>query len=415
MIEIQSKSKNAFYQNGAFRFTVLALLYWLGLYFANYLTVYLQGLGMSSAVVGYVNSAAAATGMIGNFVIGRISDRYRTVKWVTVLTLVMTGIMFILFPLTSNVIVFGLSLAVLWWPIACLFRSPGSSLVENWIVRSSYSEHFNYGVVRAGGSLGSFLSSVLASGLVTALCAYLAQVEAVAATYYIGGGLLVLSALYALTVPEVKPNESSRQKKPDIRLSRLFKNYYFMALLLFYFALNVFINPPYVFLPYIMDESGIETGLLGIIIGWEALLELPMLFLLVVLRKRFKLHVLLITGGVLFALTTFGQGISTNLPMLLICGVLFGFANSLSFSCGFNFIYCIAPEEIRATAHTMYTIAGAVGITVGNLFAGILVDWLGARAFYRLFALLTLLVCLLYALSFSVGRRVLHQQLQDTA
>ena len=67
--------------------------------------------------------------MIGNFVIGRISDRYRTVKWVTVLTLVMTGIMFILFPLTSNVIVFGLSLAVLWWPIACLFRSPGSSLV----------------------------------------------------------------------------------------------------------------------------------------------------------------------------------------------------------------------------------------------------------------------------------------------
>lgn len=114
-------------------------------------------------------------------------------------------------------------------------------------------------------------------------------------------------------------------------------------------------------------------------------------------------------------MTTFGQGISTNLPMLLICGVLFGFANSLSFSCGFNFIYCIAPEEIRATAHTMYTIAGAVGITVGNLFAGILVDWLGARAFYRLFALLTLLVCLLYALSFSVGRRVLHQQLQDTA
>lgn len=413
MKQNQKGTGTAFYQTGAFRFTVLALLYWLGLYFANYLTVYLQALGMSSTVVGYVSSAAAATGMIGNFVLGRLSDRYQTVKWVTIITLVLTGLLFILFPLTSNVVVFGVSLAVLWWPIACLFRSPGCTLVENWIVRSSYSEHFNYGLVRAGGSIGSFLSSVLASALVTALYAWLTQEGAVAATYYVGGGLLLISALYALSVPDVTYISGKAVEKKDIRLSRLLTNYHFMALLFFYFALNVFINPPYVFLPYIMEESGIDTGLLGIIVGWEALLELPLLFLLVLLRKRFKLYVLLIAGGLLFAVTSFGQSISTNLPMLLVCGVFFGFGNSLSFSCGFNYIYCIAPKEIRATAHTLYTIAGAVGITVGNLVAGILIDQMGARPFYKLFAILTAAVCLLYAGSFVFGKAVLHKDLPD--
>ncbi len=387
-------------RTGAFRFAVLALLYWLGLYFANYLTVFLQSLGVSSAVVGYVSSAAAVTGMVGSFFLGRISDRCRTVKWVTIVTLFLTGILFLLFPFTADVRIFGISLAVLWWPFACLFRSPGCAMVENWIVRGSYKEHFSYGAVRAGGSIGSFLSSVLASGCVTFLCVRMSQRNAVAVTYYIGGGLLLLSAIYALRVPEVQNPAEKEAAKKDLRLSRLLGNYRFVTLLIFYFLLNVFINPPYVFLPYIMEEAGIDTGLLGLIIGWEALLELPLLFLLGLLRKRFRLPSLLITGGFLFALTTLGQGLAGNLPMLLLCGVFFGFANSLSFSSGFNYIYSIAPQEVRATAHTLYTIAGSLGIAAGNLAAGILVEWMGVRTFYYLFAALTAVVCLGYAASF---------------
>ena len=166
-----------------------------------------------------------------------------------------------------------------------------------------------------------------------------------------------------------------------------------------------------VFLPYILSDSGIDSAKVGLIVGWEALLELPMLAALIPLRKKFSLQTLLIAGGVLFAVTTMGQGMSHSLAALLLCGIFFGFANSLTFSCGFNYIYYIAPPELRATAHTLYTIAGAIGIMVGNACAGGLIARVGTRPFYTIFAVLTVAVAALYALSFPFGKRVLKKEL----
>lgn len=416
MTGFKKQEKNGFLHSGAFRYGMLAVLFWLGLYFGNYLTVYLQSLGVSSENIGLVSSAAAATGMLGNFLVGRISDRLRTVKWVTVVTLFLTAVCFLLLPLSSNVIVCGVSLVLAWWPLACLFRAPVCALVENWIVRGADSEQFNYGTARAGGSIGSFLSSVLASLLVTALYAVMSQRHAVEITYYVSGVLLLTAGVYALTMRDIqmakKPGEIQKAKleKEDMRLGRLFTNYYFVLALLFNFALNICINPPYVFMPYILADSGIDTAKVGLIVGWEALLELPMLAVLVPLQKKFSLQTLLIASGVLFAITTFGQGMSHSLLALLLCGVFFGFANSLSFSCGYKYIFHIAPPELRATAHTLYTIAGALGVMVGNAYAGSLIARIGTRAFYGVFAALTVMACIMYALSFPIGKRIVKTE-----
>lgn len=412
MTFFKRETKKSLLHSSKFRYGTLAILFWLGLYFGNYLTVYLQSLGISSKAIGYVSSAAAATGMIGNLIVGRISDRFQTVKWVTVVTLILTAACFLLFPLASNLTVCGASLALIWWPLACVFRAPVCTLVENWIVRGAYVEEFNYGTARAGGSIGSFLSSVLASLLVTAFYAVMTQRQAVEITYYVSGALLLTAGLYALTMRDVQVEQKAKKEKmakENLRISRLLSNYYFVAAMMFYFMLNIFINPPYVFLPYILSDSGIDTAKVGLIIGWEALLELPMLTVLVPLRKKFSLQSLMIASGVLFAITTFGQGISHSLAALLVCGVFFGFANSLSFSCGFNYIYQIAPPELRATAHTLYTISGALGIMLGNAGAGALIAQVGTRPFYSIFAGFTVAVCVMYALSFPLGMRVLKK------
>jgi len=407
----KKRGEGSVLRTGLFRYTVLAVLFWLALYLGNYLTVYLQALGFSSAVIGYVSSAAAAAGMLGNYIVGRVSDRLKTVKWICIVVLGLTGISFIMFPLTSKVILRGISLALVWWPLASLFRSPVSSLVENWIVRASYSERFNYGIARAGGSIGSCVSSVLASVIVTALYAVMAQAEAVSVTYYISGILMLLCGAYALTVRDVRGEEKKKASTEGLKLKHLFSNYYFMALLVFNFALNICINPPYVFLTYILSDAGIDTAKLGLIIGWEALLELPLLFLLNKLRKRYPLYGLLIASGVLFGVTALGQGKSYTLAALLLFGVFFGFANSLNFSCGYHYIYTIAPEALRATAHTMYTIAGSLGIITGNLFAGVLIEEIGTREAYFLFAAATLIVSMLYGGSFWIGKRALKKPL----
>jgi MFS family permease len=152
---------------------------------------------------------------------------------------------------------------------------------------------------------------------------------------------------------------------------------------------------------------------LGLIIGWEALLELPLLFLLGFLRRKYPLYKLLIASGILFAITAFGQGISHSLVALLFFGMFFGFANSLNFSSGFNFVYTVAPTELRATAHALYTIAGSLGIIVGNLFAGVLIENVGIRPAYAIFATFTLLVSILYAISFVFAKYCLKKPLPD--
>jgi MFS family permease len=254
---------------------------------------------------------------------------------------------------------------------------------------------------------------VLASTLVTALYQTMTQVKAVSATYLISGGILLLTAIYALTVRDVPFEQKKQINAGKLKFRRLLSNYYFASLLVFNFALNVFINPPFVFLPYILTESGIDSAKVGLIVGWEALLELPMLFLMNKLRKRLPLHVLLIMSSVLFAVTAAGQSMSHSMTMLMLCGTLFGFANSLNFSCGYHYIYCIAPIELRATAQTFYSIAGSLGIIAGNLAAGSLIEKMGTRPVYSLFAILTLAVAGAYTLSFIFGSRVLKKNVPN--
>ncbi len=401
------------------RYTVLAVLFWLGLYLANYLTVYLQSLGFSGAAVGYVSSAAAATGMIGNYLAGRLSDRLRTVKWVTVAAVCVTGAGYLLFPAAAPLYLFQIPLALLWWPLVCLFRGPACTMVENWIVRGAAQEGFRYGIARAGGSIGSCVSSVAATLLVTALYAVTTQTRAVEATYLAGGALLLVCGAYALTVRDAGDAGAAADESAGKRagaaadesagkrqgLAELFFSRRFAALLLFFFALNIFINPPFVFLPYILTEAKLDTAMLGIIIGWEALLEVPFLILLARLRNRFSLPALVIASGVLFGITALGQGASGSLIALLCCGICFGAANSLNFSCGFNYVYQLAPAEFKATAHTLYTIAGSLGIIVGNLFAGVLLERLGTRPFYYFFGACAFAVSGIYALSFLGDRQ----------
>lgn len=52
------------------------------------------------------------------------------------------------------------------------------------------------------------------------------------------------------------------------------------------------------------------------------------------------------------------------------------------------------------TFETLCTIAGSLGIIVGNLFAGVLLERLGTRPFYYLFGVCTFAVSGIYALSF---------------
>ena len=88
----------------------------------------------------------------------------------------------------------------------------------------------------------------------------------------------------------------------EMHVGELFKNYYYMAYLVFAIALNIPLNCSYTFMPYLIKSVGADPSLYGILTGYKALMEIPMLILMVHLRKRFRMPHIIVAAGIFYVL-----------------------------------------------------------------------------------------------------------------
>ena len=179
-----------------------------------------------------------------------------------------------------------------------------------------------------------------------------------------------------------------------------------MAFLVFTVVFYVAVNFEGTFLPYYLDEMGIGSTRYGVLLAFRAFMEVPLLLGLTRLRRRFRMSNLIMVAAGLMALECllFGMGVRSLVSAVLVC-LLFGLGNGLYIGTSANYIYSLAPGELKATAQAVYaSVLSASGI-VGNLLGGVLFDALGARAFY-----LTTAVTFLGAVLIFAGSRMLGQK-----
>ena len=369
--------------------------------FVGYITVFLQELGFSPAEVGLLNSVNNFIGIFASPTWGFISDKKRSIKLVLLICFIVDACLFAFIPSSAGITLFTLPLVFIIIPIDCFFRLPANALAENWVVRASDTWRLNFGLIRSFGSL-----SYAIIGMVLGLI--LNSIGGVRTTFYLYSLFLVPVILICFTIDD---RESFHGKTKSISIKemqfgKLFKNYYYLNFLLFSAIFRLPMSCSMLYMPYLMKEIGVDTALIGVITAVRAFVEIPMMVLFKRLKGKYPLYYLIILSTVLFSVDAFILKFATNLTWLIIGSVFHGLASGLSLTAGTNYIYMLAPENLKATAQTLNGTATSVAGIIGAGLGGILIESMGASSFYMACGFLILGAGLIFTLSFPIGIKI---------
>lgn len=162
-------------------------------------------------------------------------------------------------------------------------------------------------------------------------------------------------------------------------------------------------------MPYILDFAGVDKSFLGIVIGFRACLEVAVMSLTGLIRRKLSLPAILTVSGLLYAAEHFLYGFTEGkgLASLLAIAILSGVAGGLFYSMGPTYLRFLVPADLKNSAHMM---AGAAQCTVaiaGTLYAGMLIENSGISAMTRLCAAVILGLTAVFAGSLWIGVKVL--------
>ena len=385
----------------ALNLTAVQGFYWFASSFANYQTVYLQGQGMTASDIGTLNAISSLVAIVAMTFWGMVSDRINSIKKTFLISLTVGSALFALFPFLPTGASFSVALFFLYAPLVNFARCPTATLLDNITVRNCAEQRLNYGVIR---SLGSFTFTI-GSFLVVALIPPLG----VGSTFWLSGILMVPTAVFLLFThdPKAPAHQEQKEKKPKLNPGELFRNYFYMAFMIFTVILYIHLNGECAFIPYLMQDSGVNPESYGTVLAVRALMEIPFLIIIVKIRRRFKLKYLIMAACSLMGLECLYLGFFCHaLSDILIGGAVFGLGNGIFLGTVSLYLYKLAPTHLKATAQTIFAAVSSVSGILGNLLGGFLYQSLGGKLFYVTLGIAIFLAVAVLAVSFLLRKNL---------
>ena len=375
-------------------------IFWFAWAFGCYQTVYLQSVGFSASSMGVVNALCSAVGIASVSFWGMASDRIGSLRKILMTVLAGGAFLYALVPLIPAGQGVPPLFLMCYLPVVNFFRASMSPYAENILVRNCNELGLNFGVLR---SLGSFLFTV--GSLIIA--AWLPSLG-VPNTFWVTGLLMLIpfTLTFFAREPKAIPKKSGGGKGKAGKgekesLAPLFQNKAYVSFLFFGFLFYIAVACEGNFLPYFMEQIGVSSQQYGVVLAYRALLEVPFLLLMMQLRRRFSLRVLILGAVVLMSLECLGFGLFANsLPAMLFFCTFFGLGNGLFLGSSLNYVYELAPSNLKASAQAFFTSTASVAGILGNLLGGMIFDAIGAKPFYLAAAGVYLLSAGVFLLSF---------------
>lgn len=369
-------------------------LFWFAWAFGCYQSVYLKSVGFSASNLGVLNAVSSAVVIASVSFWGMVSDKIGSIRKVLILILAVGSALYAMVPLIPTGLPYSPLLFTCLIPALNFFRGSVATFDENLVVRNCNELRLNFGVLRG---LGSFLFTI-GSLLIAAV---LPQVG-VANTFWISGLLMVPAIICVVLArePNAKPARG-KNGKGGMNIGELFKNKAYVSFLFFALIFYIAASCEGNFIPYFMGEVGVSTEQYGILLAYRALLEIPFLLLMVRLRQRFPLRVLVLCAPVLMSLECLGFGFFANsLVGMVLCCTFFGLGNGLFIGSSLNYVYELAPDNLKASGQAFFASVSSVAGILGNLMGGVIFDAIGAKTFYIAVGFAYLFSSLIFLLSF---------------
>lgn len=371
-------------------------LFWFAWAFGCYQTVYLQSVGFTASQLGILNAISSGVGIASVSFWGMVSDRIGSLRKVLITILISAGVLYGLTPVMPT----APAALTAFLPLVNFFRGSSSTFAENILVRNCNELRLNFGMLRSAGSILFTIGSLIISSVLYDV--------GVRNTFWITGVLMLPVILCTIFVREPAARSSPTEREPGAKPdpARLFHNESYVMFLIFTFLFYIAASCESNFIPYFMESEGVPSGQYGLLLAYRALLEVPFLLLMVKLRRKFPLRVLVVCSALLMAMECLGFGLfARSLPTMLLFCTFFGLGNGLFIGSSLNYVYELAPSNLKASAQAFYAAASSVAGILGNLVGGLVFDAIGAELFYLVIAGMYVLSVLVFVLSFGMKQR----------
>lgn len=389
------------------KFAGMSWSYWFSACFASYLTVFLQSRGWGTSQVGMMNSINSALGAVSTPLWGAWSDKIRSIKKVIIILILAGAATYAVIPWMDFRIA-GISFLFIIVPLFTFFRSPLNSLIDNWTVRACNKHDMNFGLIRSFGSFSFGVVGLALGYLVTKLNSQGDGTMGTVLTFiFYSVTSLGLLAFVMVTKDDVSGQGKPKMKLSEMEFGRLFKNYHYMSYLIYAVIIQIPMSCLYSFLPYLMTESGVDSAYIGYVTGYKAFIEIPMLLLLKKARTKVPLYYLLFASGIFYMMEAGLYGASQNFWHIMFAATFQGLGLGLHIAAASNYVYTLAPDDLKATAQTLNGAMISVAGIFGNLAGGFLIEVIGIRTFYFATSAIIGVALFLYAGSFVFGEKVL--------
>ncbi len=409
------------YRKQVTKFSLLQWAFWSSwAIYGGYLVYYLTDMGYSNIEIGTIISVRTAMGLIGEPILGYLSDIYNTNKMLFILGMIVIALVVLPFPYYN------------WWLILLataiigFFWAPQQSILDSWILKSSEKLAHNYGFMRAWGSLGFAIVVVIFGkaldifgwGILFVAHAILLIITAIIAFY-------IHDAPHYNEKPSNKNNIIDQEDKTEEKYNQdinnldnnkeinyqeeycnnasintervnrnpliLFKNIEYTMIVISSILVYIPSSIIFIYLPNFIKGIGGSTTLLGIVLFLNAVSEAPIFFIGKKMLVKFKPIPLLVFATIFYLIRV----IVVYEAVSQINFLIFGALQSLSFgilliTARFH-INILAPEHLKTTAQSVFTMSMfGIGGICASLFGGAIMDFYGMAVLYRISVILSL-------------------------
>ncbi|MDL2225312.1 MFS transporter [Eubacteriales bacterium OttesenSCG-928-M02] len=352
---------------------LMELFFMAGTSAAAYNVVLFTNAGMDSVTIGYIMSLNSVIGMLCPPLFGMLSDRMGSARKGFLLTLGISAVLWLAIPFTTSVKLMGLPLAVYLILTGNVFQSSSNPLIDSWILQLQEAEpRVVHARARKYGSLGYGVMCILSTYWVSAFGAHVAYLSLPIAMVF----LLLLSR--NVGDPPVA-EEQRREGGNKLQVGRVLKNYYLMTQFLCLIVLWMPFLCSYTMIPYLIREIGGNDAIVGQVVGWRAILEVPAFMMVPFLFKKFNPQVILPLFFSYYALEQFLLSGAGSVPMIIVIMMVSGVVYAVVTGTNLLYVNSLAPAGLKSTAVTINgAVMGLSGI-LGQLLVGYLVKGIGIR------------------------------------
>ena len=364
---------------------------------------FLAANGLNATQVGVVFSVSGVVGTIAPLLGGVLADRFFTRYKVFIASLFGFALTIGFLPLSAQVRIGGLILAMFLMPMLSFFHPMVSNMIQTCSINATNGlEKVDYSYLRAFMSTGYIISNILCTPIIS-------RFGLNAPFYFV---LVFFIGIFALRL-SLKENETDRTRrivinKRHLHFSDLLRNYYvvsFVAITIFYAGAGCCAS----YMSYMVEYIGEDVSKVTLVAGLKVIGEVLVMVGFPLLRRHFSLSGLQILSGSLLILELILMTQVRTLEQMIFFEIIGGMGAGISLSSASHYLRAMTPSGLEATAASLWSAGTSLGGILLPFIFGIVIDRFGVVACYRVGAVIQSVWVLLFIGTLLFGKYVLKK------